>query len=58
MNRPSRTRVGALVTGVAAGILALTVVLIALRVESEGEGPDQRFPLPSRLSVILAVTDP
>lgn len=38
MNRPSRTRVAALVTGVAAGILALTVVLIALRAESEGQG--------------------
>jgi hypothetical protein len=46
MNRPSHTRVAALVTGVSAGILALTVVLIALK-QSRRAGGGSRRPLPS-----------
>ena len=48
MNRPSHTRVAALVTGVSAGILALTVVLIALQAEPKGGG---RITAPPSVSI-------
>lgn len=38
MNPDSRTRVAALIIGVTAGILALTVALVALRAEPKGQG--------------------